>query len=132
MRFVLFDLMVIVGLAFPPLACAKTTSEPAPLFPVAMEHEFPNPRPTFEEVHNLILERYYSPTIDSSSLYHAAIKGMLAHISPPDNRDLAKLWSMSQYQRLSSEIHRRHLTRPAWSLLASARDQPGYHGDDER
>ena len=101
MRFAALALLtVVVGLGFRLNAPAETPLSSAPLFPVAISDEFPNPQRTFEEVHHLILERYYSDTIDGPSLYHAAIKGMLAHVSPPENKDLAALWSESQYQLL--------------------------------
>jgi len=77
---------------------------PAPLFPVADHGDFPQPGATFEEVRRLILDRYYSDSIDEPSLYHAAILGMLRHVSPPDSPDLAKLWSAEQYAAITNAL----------------------------
>jgi carboxyl-terminal processing protease len=71
-----------------------------PLFPVTIEDEFPEAARTFDEVRGLILSKYYSATISEDALYWSAIKGMLAHISPPDNPQLAALWSPAEYERI--------------------------------
>jgi len=71
-----------------------------PLFPVTIDDEFPEAARTFDEVRELILSKYYSATINEDALYWSAIKGMLAHLSPPDNPQLAALWSPAEYARI--------------------------------
>ena len=66
----------------------------APLFPVTITHDFAEPEMTFDEVRKLILSNYYSAEVTDQALYWAAIEGMLRHISPPENPDLAKIWQM--------------------------------------
>ena len=51
-----------------------------PLFSIKLEHAFPQPRETFDEIKNLILEHYYSEDITAEALYWAAIQGMLRDI----------------------------------------------------
>ncbi|MFH2219930.1 MAG: S41 family peptidase [Pseudomonadota bacterium] len=71
-----------------------------PLFPVDIRHEFPKPGDTFDSVKDLILGNYYSDDITEKALYWAAIQGMLRYISPPDNRDLAKIWTPEEYEQI--------------------------------
>ena len=73
---------------------------PKPIFPVQLEHEFPEAKETFEEIKKLILENYYTGDINEDALYWAAIKGMLRHISPPEKKDLATIWTASEYQKI--------------------------------
>lgn len=75
-----------------------------PLFPVAMEHDFPDPEKTFLQVKDLILENYYTGAIDEKALYWAAIKGMLCHVSPPQNPELAKIWTAQQYEKILGSL----------------------------
>jgi len=70
------------------------------LFPVGLDHEFPKSEKTFEEVKKLILESYYSEDITEEALYWAAIKGMLRHISPPKEPELAKIWTADEYEKI--------------------------------
>nr|MBC8362870.1 PDZ domain-containing protein [Candidatus Desulfatibia profunda] len=71
-----------------------------PLFPVRLDHEFPNSKKTFEEVKSLILKNYYSDDISEEALYWAAIEGMLRQISPPKEPDLAKIWTAEAYEKI--------------------------------
>ena len=71
-----------------------------PLFPVRLDHEFPNSKKTFEEVKNLILKNYYSDDLTEEALYWAAIEGMLRHISPPKDPELSKIWTAAEYEKI--------------------------------
>jgi carboxyl-terminal processing protease len=71
-----------------------------PLFPVDLNHEFPESKKTFEEVKNLIMQHYYSDEITEDALYWAAIQGMLRHISPPKAPELAKIWTAEEYEKI--------------------------------
>jgi len=75
-----------------------------PLFPVRLDHEFPEAEETFEEIKNLILEHYYSDDITREALYWAAIHGMLRRISPPENPDLSKIWTPEEYERVLQSL----------------------------
>jgi carboxyl-terminal processing protease len=70
---------------------------------VQLEDEFKDPQATFEEVKDLILKNYYTD-IDETTLYHAAIEGMLRHISPPENPELGKLWTEAAYAPVKNAL----------------------------
>jgi len=72
-------------------AAPATPAEVAPLYPITIPFAFPNGKAAFEESKKLILENYFSPTINEETLYWAAIRGMLRQISPPENREHSKL-----------------------------------------
>ncbi|MEE8430127.1 MAG: S41 family peptidase [Candidatus Desulfatibia sp.] len=76
----------------------KTTFKP--LFPVGLNHDFPESKKTFEEVKNLIMQHYYSDEITEDALYWSAIQGMLRHISPPKEPELAKIWTAEEYEKI--------------------------------
>ena len=103
MKFLCIFAGAICLLAFPSSASAQS-GEVNPLFPVGLEHEFPRAAETFEEVKALILENYYSSEITDESLYWAAIKGMLRHISPPDSPDLGKIWTAERYEKIFNSL----------------------------
>ena len=58
----------------------------------------------FEEVKSLILENYYSEELTEKDLYWASIEGMLRHISPPENPDLARIWTPDEYQEILNSL----------------------------
>lgn len=93
----LFVLMVIF---IAPRSLAKEQTTIKPLFPVGLDHEFPNSKKTFEEVKNLILKHYYSDDVTEQALYWAAIQGMLRHISPPQSPELSKIWTADEYEKI--------------------------------
>jgi carboxyl-terminal processing protease len=74
-----------------PAAKSAAPAAIAPLFPVALPFEFPNAKAAFEETKKLLLENYYSTSINEETLYWAAIKGMLRQVSPPENREHSKI-----------------------------------------
>lgn len=76
----------------------------APLFPIAINHDFQEPQKTFEEVKTLIVNNYYSRDITEKDLYWAAIQGMLRHISPPENPELAKIWTAEEYENILNSL----------------------------
>lgn len=75
-----------------------------PLFPVTLEHGFPQAGKSFEEVRELILKHYYTQDISEDALYWAAIQGMLRYVSPPENPDLAKIWTVEQYDKVRNAL----------------------------
>ncbi|NKC13156.1 MAG: hypothetical protein GKR94_13435 [Gammaproteobacteria bacterium] len=88
-----------------------------PLFDTTIGFDFPDARATFDEVRNLLLDKYYSRALDEQSLYYAAIKGMLRRISPPSTPEQARIWTRQEYaqvlerltgQRTSIGIHSRY------------------------
>lgn len=96
-------------LALPMLvAAAWVQAEPEksvpPLFSVELAEEFPHPRETFDEARKLILDHYYSSTIDEAALYRGAIDGMLRLISPPHNRELSRMFSPDQYEQFADAL----------------------------
>jgi len=98
---------LMVGLACP--AAADDAPNRPPLWPVALEKPFPDAASTFEEVRTLILDNYYSSALTEEALWHAAILGMLRHISPPNDRELAKLWRPAEYEQVSEALKGRRL-----------------------
>ena len=75
-----------------------------PLFPIALGHDFPDAEKTFNQAKDLILSKYYTEGITEEALYWAAIKGMLRHISPPQNPELAQIWTAPQYQKVLESL----------------------------
>lgn len=101
LRIVLFTALLTAGVG----PARSAAAEPAPtLFPVRVEQPFPEHRETFQEVVDLILEQYYTEALDEKSLYWAAVQGMLRHISPPDNPELAKIWSRQDYEKIQQSL----------------------------
>ncbi len=97
-------LMLSLALIMQAVPARDTNPQYPPLFSVSLEQAFPEPVSSFDEVRQLILDKYYSPTITEDALYYAAIKGMLAHISPPSNREQASLWPPEQYQNVRDRL----------------------------
>lgn len=87
-----------------PFGLAADDSAIKPLFPVALSHDIPEAKASFEEIKGLILRSYYSPTLSEDALYYAAIKGMLRHVSPPEHPDLAQLWTPEQYAQIMDSL----------------------------
>ncbi|MBW2608735.1 MAG: PDZ domain-containing protein [Deltaproteobacteria bacterium] len=83
-----------------PYCFAQENNSFKPLFPVGLDHDFPEPRKTFDEIKGLILEQYYSDDITEKALYWAAVQGMLRHISPPEEPVLAKIWTAEEYEKI--------------------------------
>lgn len=75
-----------------------------PLFPVNVKHDIEDPEAVFAEVKDLILTNYYSDKITEDDLYWAAIKGMLRHISPPENPNLATIVTAKQYEEIANRL----------------------------
>ena len=86
------------------IVAAATAQSIQPLFPVSTNKIQDNPKATFEEVKNLLLTNYYSDTLDEDDLYWAAIKGMLRHVSPPENPELASIWTAEEYDRILNSL----------------------------
>ena len=99
--------LFMIGMATP--AVADEAPARRPLWPVTLEKPFPDAAATFEEVRTLILEKYYSTALTEEALWHAAILGMLRHVSPPNDRDLAKLWRPAEYEQVSEALKGRRL-----------------------
>ncbi len=79
-------------------------SQQPPLFPIELREEFPEAEQTFAEVKSRLLKHYYSDRLSEDALYYAAIQGMLRHVSPPSNKNLAQLWSPSQYRTFADVL----------------------------
>lgn len=75
-----------------------------PLFPVALDTEFPDAAQTFASTLDLIRDHYYFGGVTDEALYHAAIEGMLRHVSPPDDPERAKIWSPQEYERIANAL----------------------------
>ncbi len=95
--------ILAAGVASWSAADEKTTY--TPLFQVQIDHKFPKPDKTFEEVKKLILENYYSDKITEKALYWAAINGMLRHISPPEKPELARIWTPMEYEKILRSLN---------------------------
>jgi carboxyl-terminal processing protease len=97
-----FVFLLITGLR--PWSFAQEKITFRPLFPVRLDHEFPEAEETFEEIKNLILKNYYSDDITREALYWAAIQGMLRQISPPDHPELSKVWTSEEYESVLQSL----------------------------
>ena len=96
---------IILGfVAFSPPATSTEHAKYAALFNVATHSDMPSPKQTFDQIFQLLLHKYYSDELDETSLYYAAAVGMLRHVSPPDNKELAKLWSGPEYQQFLNTL----------------------------
>ncbi len=84
---------------------AAETSKQKPLFPVSIDHEFPNAEESFNEVLDLILSKYYTTSLSEKDLYWAAILGMLQKISPPEHSDLGKIWTPQDYDKVFNSLN---------------------------
>jgi len=89
---------------------AQEETDFKPLFPVGLDHEFPKPLETIEEIKKMILNNYYSEEITEEALYWSAIQGMLRHISPPENPELAKIWTPEQYEKVLHSLQGVHVS----------------------
>jgi carboxyl-terminal processing protease len=83
---------------------AEEKTPQKPLFVVDLAHEFPKAQTAFDEAKKLILENYYSITVDEEALYWAAIEGMLRHVSPPESPDLGKLYEPEVYSDVEQDL----------------------------
>lgn len=104
-----FQRVVFTVLAFLFLIRSPAAEEPKrtpPLYPVALPEGFPQGREAFEKAKELILKNYYSPTVTEEALYWAAIRGMLRHISPPMDPEMAKLLRPEDYKQFREMIAR--------------------------
>jgi carboxyl-terminal processing protease len=104
MIYILRTLLLLIIICTASLSYAENDKQLEPLFPVELDHEFPDAAETFEDIKKLILENYYSEDINEEALYWAAIQGMLRHISPPENRELAKIWTPEEYQKILDSL----------------------------
>lgn len=112
-------LLLAPAFALPALADAPPRP---PLWPVALETPFPDAAASFEQVRKLILEKYYSSAITEEALWHAAILGMLRHVSPPNDRELARLWRPAEYEQVSEALKGRRLHAGVISTIDRADD----------
>lgn len=99
-RFFLCLMLLLIHRAPTPCFSQQQTPTLEPLFDVKLHREFPDAKDSFEEVRNLILKEYYNEAITPDALYWAAIKGMLRHISPPENPELATIWPPEEYEKV--------------------------------
>ena len=83
------SLVALVALLLPPLGIVSTAApatpvapskEIKPLFDVTINHEFPKPRETFDEVLKLVQANYYTDQLDEKSLWWGAIQGLLRQL----------------------------------------------------
>lgn len=100
LKLTVFGLFLLFFIFLAPWGRAGEKTTFKPLFPVGLNHDFPESKKTFEEVKNLIMQHYYSDEITEDALYWAAIKGMLRHISPSKEPELAKIWTAEEYEKI--------------------------------
>lgn len=89
------------------LFCAQlkgVTQKISPLFPIETRNGIKHPDSLFNEVKQLILSNYYSLNLAEEDLYWAAIKGMLRHVSPPENPTLATIITAEQYEKVRNRL----------------------------
>jgi len=82
----------------------KNSKKQVPLFKVTLDEEFNDSQLAFEEAKKFILENYYSPEITEEALYWASIKGMLRHISPPQNPEYSKLLTPDEADKFEESL----------------------------
>lgn len=105
MKKIIFSLIACLFLLPPALAENGTNGATiAPFFPITPEEPFPQSAKTFERVKKLLLSNYYSSELTEDALYLAAVQGMLRFVSPPENPELARIWSPSQYEKIMDRL----------------------------
>jgi len=87
-----------------PVLFASEGEKQKPLFSVSIDHEFVDAKKSFEEAMQLILDNYYTASINETDLYWAALKGMLRHLSPPEHPELGKVWTPAQYDKIYNSL----------------------------
>lgn len=75
-----------------------------PLFPVQVAKVSGDQKVLFEEVKDLLLNKYYTEDLREEDLYWAAIEGMLRHVSPPENPTLATIWTAEEYEKILNSL----------------------------
>ncbi len=88
----------------PPPPTPSTPAGPPPLYPVRIDHDFANPEASFREVVSLVREHYYTDAIDDASIWWAATRGLLRHLSPNEHPDLATIWRPEQFEDVSDSL----------------------------
>lgn len=100
--------VAVIALAAEIASAAETPptapAGPPPLYPVRIDHAFTNPEESFREVVSLVREHYYSDAIDDASLWWAATRGLLRHLSPNEHPDLAAIWPADQFEEVSDSL----------------------------
>jgi carboxyl-terminal processing protease len=91
------------------LAASDEPAAPArpripPLYAVQVEHAFGDPEGSFRELVALVRENYYTDAIDEKSIWWAATRGLLRHLSPKEHPDLATIWLPEQYETVSDSL----------------------------
>jgi carboxyl-terminal processing protease len=86
------------------ISCQILFAQQTFLFPVNIDEKPDSVNVMFDEVKSLILDKYYTTEITEDDLYWAAIQGMLRHISPPENPDLATLWTPEAYEKILNSL----------------------------
>lgn len=97
-------LLTILFLCLGFTALAENNGTIAPFFSIKTQEPFPESRQSFEQVKELLLNNYYSADLNEEALYLAAVQGMLRFVSPPENPDLAKLWSPAEYKAIVDRL----------------------------
>ncbi|MBF0106518.1 MAG: PDZ domain-containing protein [Deltaproteobacteria bacterium] len=83
----------------------KEDKTPPPvLFSVTLNYEFGKGKEAFDAAKDLILKNYYSSTLTEDTLYFAAIRGMLRHISPPENPEHSRLLLPEQAKKIEQSL----------------------------
>ena len=85
------------------LSISSLVAQQKPLFEISTKYD-ENGREAFEEIQKLIVENYYYQGLSEQDLYWAAIQGMLRHVSPPQNPDLAQLWTDEEYEQILNSL----------------------------
>ena len=92
------------GTGAPPSRPPQSTRHIKPLYTVRLDHSFPQPEETLEEVIKLVLDKFYTDEVDRSTLLWGAVQGVLRQISPPGNPGLAAIWTPEQYERFEESL----------------------------
>lgn len=85
------------------LAMIVSFSQQKPLFDVDKKYANTGAE-AHTEIKSLILENYYFEGLTENDLYWASIEGMLRHISPPENPNLAQLWTDEEYGKILNSL----------------------------
>ncbi len=84
-------------------ALSTVFAQQKPLFNIDKEYSNTGAE-TYEEIRSLILDYYYYDGLTEDDLYWASIEGMLRHISPPENPNLAQLWTDEEYEEILNSL----------------------------
>lgn len=87
---ILFVMAAISGVV--PFVVRGQAQKPTPVIQIGLASPFPQAKETFDEAMQILKKDSYNADLNDEVIYYSAIKGILRHLSPQNNKDLLKLW----------------------------------------